>query len=583
MTVRVYQYGCGQPIDLPPQAGDQLRLANRFWNDLVEIDRAHLAKKRDFWATYPEIQEADRIIEAALVELTALKESAAAANRTARSRIALDPVQKEKRAELLSAIRTARARIKEVKAAAYEAGAKETFAAMDAERKAAATAARQAFAAEGLYWGTYNAMVSHYDAGRKKAAREGAELRFHRYDGSGTWTVQIQTENGDPPLLPAGLMRLGGRQDKQVSVAPVDWTDWTTLPRAERRKRARTTLTICIRGSRAKGPDGWANLGDPIYMTLPMTMHRPIPENAELKMVQVTRRKIASHYSYTAAFTVKIPDRITIPVNHQAAAVDLGWRKIGEELRVAVWKGTDGRSGEIRLPADMLGEFDRVERIRAIRDRDFNAAKSQLINWLTDRTVPDWLDEATQTLPKWRSTGRLAALAIRWRDSRFDGDEDIFNSMESWRRHDKHHWEYEANLRDQLLTHRREIYRVFAAEIARTYGTVVVEDMDLRPMIQLPEPGQDDPLPQAVRRYRMIAAPGELRATLKLAVLSAGGEWLGMPAEMTTRIHARCGKDNRSADFAAEVAVTCPDCGQVYDQDFNACDNLLAAATRATE
>src|SRR5690606_20002748 len=75
---------------------------------------------------------------------------------------------------------------------------------------------------------------------------------------------------------------------------------------------------------------------------------------------------------------------------------------------------------------------------------------------------------------------RLAALALRWRQERFAGDEAGYTLVETWRKRDRHLWEYEANLRDQLLARRREQCRRFAAHLARTYGEIVLEDFDLR-------------------------------------------------------------------------------------------------------
>jgi hypothetical protein len=597
-----YQYGCPKidETSLPPEAEEQPRLANRFWNKLVEIEKWYRDEKRKLWLLYGDIEKDEAILDSLLAELTEIKNSVKKANQKEHSRHKLSEDQKQRKNELIQQIKEIRTRIKEAKERAYADGADEKLAELGLRRKEQEKAARQSFAAQGLYWGTYNAVAAHYETARKKAAKEGAELRFHRYDGSGTWTAQIQTESGQEPLRPNGLMGLSGRLDRQVKLRPVDWTDWDSLSRSERRKRGRTVLEIIVRGSRGKGPEGWTDFGEPVYMRLPVVMHRPLPPEAEIVLAQVARRKIASHYRYSVSLTVRLPDNDTprvngvsltvrLPdndtprVNGRAAAVDLGWRKIGDGLRVAAWIGGDGDSGELRLPAEVVGEFDRVERIRSERDREFNHAKSRLLDWSNNHDVPDWLAEATKTLPQWRSCNRLAAVVIRWRDARFPGDEDIFADLEDWRRHDKHHWEFEANLRDQLCARRREMYRVFAAMLARRYGRVVVEDMDLREMVRLPQPGEDEGLHAAARRYRVIAAPGELRQCVKLAVLSRNGDYVEAPAAMTTRTHFRCGEDNKTADFAAEVAVTCPVCSLRYDQDFNACHNLLAAATRVAE
>ena len=570
MRVMAYQYGCHKIDTIPPEAETQLKLANRFWNKLVEIENQYQEQKRQLWLKYPEIEEGERIIHDCLAEIEAIRKFAADRNQKEGVKKKLDPADKDKKAALLARIKEERARVKAAKERAYQDGADEYLKNLGLWCKEAVKSARQAIAEEGLYWGTYNAVAAHFDVARQKAAKEGAKLHFYRFDGSGTWTVQIQQENGEEPLTIGKLFSGAHKWQNMLRVGPVDFSDWDRLPRHERRRRARTTISIRIGSTAGR---------EPVWLTLPMTMHRPLPADAEIKMVQVTRRRIASHYDYSVSFTVRLSENLAVPVNGQVAAIDLGWRVIGDELRVAAWKGSDGRSGELRLPASLVGEFDRVERIRSIRDRDFNAARQMLVDWLARNAaanaIPDWLRDATAHLAQWRSPGRLAALAVQWRDRRFDGDETAFAALEDWRRHDKHHWEFEANLRDQLVMRRREMYRVFAAAMARMYGAVVVEDMDLRQMTRRPEPGEENTLHDAARRHRVIAAPGILRECVKLAVLSAGGRYHEAPAGMTTRIHARCGEDNRTTDFVMEVAVVCPVCGVRYDQDFNACDNLL--------
>lgn len=52
----------------------------------------------------------------------------------------------------------------------------------------------------------------------------------------------------------------------------------------------------------------------------------------------------------------------------------------------------------------------------------------------------------------------------------------------------RHLYEWVGNLRDQVLKRRREIYRVFAAQLAKRYHTVLREDFDLRILSAKPAP-----------------------------------------------------------------------------------------------
>lgn len=75
-----------------------------------------------------------------------------------------------------------------------------------------------------------------------------------------------------------------------------------------------------------------------------------------------------------------------------------------------------------------------AERLRSIRDREFDAARAALLQWLSvTGAVPEWLREETATLDQWRSASRLARLVIHWRTDRFDGDQEIYERLEAWR------------------------------------------------------------------------------------------------------------------------------------------------------
>lgn len=62
----------------------------------------------------------------------------------------------------------------------------------------------------GLYWATFNDVAAHHKSVVQrinKARREGrpARLRHHRFDGTGTLTVQIQRRDAAPVRTPATL------------------------------------------------------------------------------------------------------------------------------------------------------------------------------------------------------------------------------------------------------------------------------------------------------------------------------------------------------------------------------------------
>ncbi|GIV82866.1 MAG: hypothetical protein KatS3mg051_2220 [Anaerolineae bacterium] len=148
------------------------------------------------------------------------------------------------------------------------------------------------------------------------------------------------------------------------------------------------------------------------------------------------------------------------------------------QLRVAYAVGADYER-DLRLPETLMREFQQVSELQAVRDRRFNDARIELLGNLQGLDVPDWLREAITSLRQWRSPARLAALCLRWRERRFPGDDVAYNALESWRQRDRHLWEWQANLRDQAIARRNDLYHQFAAEIARRARVVVLEDLDL--------------------------------------------------------------------------------------------------------
>lgn len=83
---------------------------------------------------------------------------------------------------------------------------------------------------------------------------------------------------------------------------------------------------------------------------------------------------------------------------------------------------------------------------------------------------------------------------------------------------------------------------------------------------------------QPLRAQRVQLAPSMLRQALVQAFRARGGVVLEMPAAGTTIRCAACGDVDDTWDRAAHLVHTCRTCGQRWDQDANACRNLLRLA-----
>jgi hypothetical protein len=537
---RVYRYGLLPPITEAQRVADQMSLGHRYSNRLVEIERSRRARARAILGSHADteplgadVARLERELEAALgVVLGA---------RKAERRRAETAEQRQVVRDLRQQLRDARARLKAAKVSLATDPAVQ--ASLRASDEQAAQAVRDARAASGLYWGTYLISEAAIDAARKGRM----DPRFRRWDGSGAVAVQIQ----------------GG----------VTWTEaceGDTRIQIARRRNARGHAMHLLRlrvGSAGR---------DPIWAEWPLVLHREVPADALMMGARVVRERVEAKERWSLHLTLRLPDEWRAGrCGDGLVAVDLGWRQRPDGLRVAYLVDDAGDEREILLDGGVAPSIAKVEDLRSIRDKRLDLLRPWLAQWLREHDLPEWLRESSSHLHQWRSAARFAALALRWRAARWAGDAEAFERIEEWRKRDKHLWTWEVNLRDKVLRRRREQYRVLGAELARRYGTLVIEDMDLRDLQRhAAVESQETEIP-AARSAQRLASPSELRACLVSAFASRGGRVVAIdPADSTRACHA-CGLVE-AWDPAANLHHACTGCGTVWDQDANACRNLLA-------
>lgn len=551
-VIRVFRYGLLRPIENSDEVRRQMRLAHEYRNKLVEIERARRAELRQAISSHGTINALEVAVakaDATVVEIMRQQKAARAKSRSfrhdAETKEQLSAAKKAKR-DALVALRAARRELRENgQAQAVKDAIDEKYAALR----------RQARAACGVYWGSYLLIEAADQAARKAPLYDDAEPndpKFVRWNGDGM--IGIQVQGGRPVDEATTLIRI------EPGEAPpgVD-------PQSKRSARRRyATLAFRI---------GSTDKGAPIWARFPMVMHRPIPDGAIVKMATVSLTNVGPREQWVVNITVEMdPAGFARDETRPRVAVDLGWRLVEGGMRVAAWRSDRGDHGilEVRDGA-VMARLRKVEDLRSIRDKNFDAAREALAQWLAanDGILPDWLRERTKTLAQWKSQGRLAAVVKHWRGARFDGDESGYGATEAWRYQDFHLWEWETSLRLKVLRHRREIYRTFAASLAAQYGKVVLEKFDLR---DFAKKNRDKHENEEARYSRVVVAPSELRGCL---VQAFRGAVEYVPAEYTTKTCAECGSV-QEWDQAEEVEHTCTVCGSHWDQDDNAARNLLA-------
>lgn len=592
----VYRYGCPSWAKLDEATEGQFRLAHELGNELVAIHRRQAEAVAAAWATHPEVAAAEQRLQDADAAVSEAVTAGSDERRRGRTK-AISPETRKRIAEARAIRREAKAAHREAQNLAYDI-LKPLFVELQSQERAAIKDTYRIFSQErGLYWATWNTINdSHTRAiqavrARRKQGRS-AELRFRRWTGEGSIAVQVQRGADKPPRTPELLASATSPWRNVLRVPYLDPDEWESMSRAEQRGVGRQEIALRI-GAKERAP---------IMCTVPIVMHRPLPREAEVTAARLVRRRVGGHYRLSVVLTVRIPapeQQGSGPV----VSLSLGWRSLGNgAIRVGVWESkgkprasvttgsesgleealhpsVTGASGEIVLPASWRAQFDKVAELRSLRDTKLNALRSALVLWLEDHPeITEELELVPHDVARWRSPARFAALAIRWRE--VPNGTEMRDQLEAWRRQDRHLWEWEANLHDQIVARRREAYRVIAASLADAFGRIVVPDMAISDLAVVPPVDQED-TKQAVlaRGQRMMAAPGELRQTLMQAA-----QRRGVPVEVvagagTTTTHASCGTDlTGKVDAAERIALWCPVCEEAFDQDKNSARNLLARA-----
>lgn len=621
VPTRIYSFRCLPPITEADRVEQQFRLAHQYRNAHVEIEHK-------LWDQLREVQLADPVVG----DILRRYEDAAAAVddayddlRAAKSGVADPDLTKERtqlaHAKELRALFAEKLReVKDERANMLQPG----YDAARAEAKIARKAARHAFIERGLRHGTYDRVETSIKQAVKTTKRP---LYFTRYDGTGSIGTQlIATGDADPGICGMTVSELLSCQDTRLrlgtpgqadahpraEVNGITWPEVSRLGRNLRRHAARTYVDLRI----ASNPDR-----SPIFARFPVTLHRPLPKDAVIKWAYVVRKRVGRHYEWRLQFTIEseIFRPCPVAIGEGACAIDLGWRRLFDEegnqigLRVGYLVDETGREREIRAPEHMLARMGKVYDLAAIRDKAFEAERDKLVAWLKGREIPAGLADRLAGLAQWRAPRKLAALADAWtgidwiawraaraagkkanpsdfgvKTNRMPGDKAVLASLQAWARQDRHLQDWQEHQRDRVIAHRRETWKVLAAELTRTYATILIEDgtntsADREETMKLADiPGWERPAPEdgdpsdgrEQRRMSRIAAPGELRSEIVKMSAKHGAR---VTVERTAHTTVECAWCASIEEFnaAASIKHPCSSCGRIWDQDANASRNLL--------
>lgn len=614
----VYVYGVparldGHTVARVREVDEQLWLAHRLREQLVAIEHEWEQRKAAIWSAVPQIADVEAQLAALEEEIETLTRQAGKerSQRRARGATASSTVLAERRRQR----KDLRAQRKELIAQVRADHADELAA--NSDRRAAEIKAtyaefcqtgvpdRETGTPKKLYWATYNQVLRHHKvaASRIQAVRaqgRPAQLRHHRWDGSGAVSVQLQRQAGMQPRTPATIADGETGKWRNVLHLPgwVDPAEWAKLSRAEQRADRLRIARLCV--------------GEGRMVELPVIVHRMLPPEADITGAQIVTVRVGPDTRTRLHITATLPPP-QVAGREPAVALHLGWRRDAErgEVTVATWRSTHpvtvparldarrtpgaplvvdtDRTGRIVLGARWLDRVAHYDDVRGERDTALNEVKAELVAWL-DRHPGgvQWRDQ-TLTGPgvaQWRAPGRFAVLAMSWVKDPPEGGEDIAARLEQWRAHDLRRWRTEAHGRMRTLDNRTDTYRVAVRFLAGLVGTLVVDDTDLSQIARRPNPERGPELPSVVEqraaRQRTLAAVGRLRQIAVDTATREGVAVLQVPHTGITRTHYRCRHLNPAdGRYAASRIVLCDGCGQSYNQDSSATLLMLAAAGHA--
>lgn len=604
MPTRVYKFGLLAPLENETLVRETMRGASVYRNTLVIAERGRRDLVRSLHAMVGDLPALEATYRAAEAEV----EATATVIKAAKSRAAYrkEPVKTAVTAEMTSnfvAAKDVRAKARKALSDARRA-LRENHEIARSEVEIQDLYHQYTKAARGqseIFWGTYLSVeAAHEQSCRSTPLYEGAEAsnpRFQRFRGEGQIGVQLQGG--------MTISRLLSGNDNRLRLLPREVPVGSKRDLNSRNSKIRRRMELWVRVA-SEGRD-------PIWAKFPMIWHRDFPEGAQIQWVKVNLRKEGPREVWSVDFTLRIPE-IEASTAPGRVAFHVGWRQKDDgSFRVATYRA-DGVTHELALPLSIIEGIRFADSLRSVRDREFNVALATLVAFLRGLPeVPLWIrqrtvrrSEATPSsaqaiayLASWHSFERLASLCRAWTDNRFEGDAEVYEALEgrqdvfetvvgirtriqrgSWRRQDRHLWDYEAGQRNGALRRRKDFYRQFAARLASTYGTLIVPEIDHSILARRPSSPEGHHI-EAAASNRFVASISELSDAVSSAFASRGGTLVKVSGEHITQECHGC-HTIEAWDSKNNLRHECTACGLSWDQDDNAvrlCEQRGASTT----
>ena len=536
-----------KPADkqLPKEVMDEAFRMNQLWNGFVAIGEEFREKYQHVLAKDPAVAAVKTEYEEADAAVTAAYEEFKKAKIRFRTKKGSNtkPFQdsynelKARRKEISKRLKEAKACTKESKREELGAVGKAFLGKIDEEWKKAYRGS--------LYWANANAVKDSYLKAWKNGLKTGHFPKFHRFTGEARFCHQF--------IGGISTDKLFSRRSEIFSLAPYDTSCYHNpdLKPRQKKKFCRTFMTFQIGG---------------IPVKFHINIHREIPKGY-LKQAVLIRKKVGTNIEWSVSFTLEEEEPQMVSSQPAAiAAIDLGFRIIDDRMRIGVLVADDRRE-EIWLPDKVIAAKRHAKELQSERDTLFEKAKAKTFEMLPSGLSPElkanW-DKARQP--------RLIKIMRHLKDTgHFLADE-----LGKWHVRDRRLFDEISGLNARALRHRKWAYYNIANRLFDTYGTLIVENLNLGDMAKKERAdGSANELVKAAREYRTIASLGEFLSILRDVAKKKGTTIEEAEAAYSTMKCSICGGLCHPSD-RAKLLWKCEHCGSEWDQDFNAATNLYA-------
>lgn len=410
----VYSYGCRKAlISGLEHAIAEAERQRALWDRLVDIDRnAERAQMNAAAADVPDIAATVVEIDRVTAELRADGLSKTGVKALVRERDAL-------RRSLWAPM------------AEWRKGHADECRRIEKERRDAVTNARQA---TDCYWGNYNRVIADYERSRLTVRQFGRRLRYAQEGAkSGCLTVQIQRTKTGLGAAPRELMD-GSFSALSIGMVDPRAHDPHTF-RGERDRLCRTEVEMRV--------DADGNM-----IRLPISFHRPLPDDARVKSAQLVWRQQGGKTRYSLCLTISRPQTTRLPLSGGNVHLRLGY-DLTSSGALAVAEG----DRSLQLDSEWMTAMDRVEALQSSIDDGWKLVAGQLV--IDARCGP--AEYAEIVLTRKQAGLRISPEVSEW--------------YQAYRRQSNEM----HGLRSKLIGRRREIYRLFARDLCRSCAALDVQ------------------------------------------------------------------------------------------------------------